>query len=86
MLYSLCVPDFRVSASLGEIVHLRDHEMFGNIILAELQAQTRYDPKNSDPFKNPSYIARMIGTRYTPPLVFAQPGPDQRSPGSTTNT
>lgn len=57
------------SASLGEIAYLRDPHMFSIIIDAEINAQTRYDPKKPDPLKNPSYVARMVGTKYVPPLL-----------------
>jgi len=54
-------------ASLGEIAYLRDPHMFSNIIEAEISAQTRYDPQKLDPLKNPSYVARMVATKYVSP-------------------
>jgi len=41
--------------------------MFSDIIEAEINAQTRYDPQKLDPLKNPSYVARMVGTKYVSP-------------------
>lgn len=38
--------------------------MFINIITDELEANIRYDPKRPDPLRNPSYIAKIVTTRY----------------------
>ncbi|KAF5351689.1 hypothetical protein D9756_007604 [Leucocoprinus leucothites] len=59
----LRIAESQYDVSLGEIEHLRDPEMFTHIIQAELEAQTRYDPGKPDPLKNPSYVARVIGTK-----------------------
>jgi len=72
MVCKMPVDPFRASesqflASLGEIAYLRDPQMFSDIIEAEINAQTRYDPQKLDPLKNPSYVARMVGTKYVSP-------------------
>jgi len=59
-------PSYVRLAYLDDIANLRDPDLFRYIIEAELQARTR---PGSETRRNPTYVAKVIGTRSVLDLV-----------------
>jgi len=62
------VPNLSVLVYVDDIANLRDPELFHHIIEAELQA--RNPPARENVRKNPSYVAKVVSTRYVPLLMM----------------
>jgi hypothetical protein len=52
----------RRAVYIDDISNLRDPDIFRSLIEHELQART--EPSRTDPRRNPSYVAKLIATRY----------------------
>ncbi|TFK44345.1 hypothetical protein BDQ12DRAFT_672818 [Crucibulum laeve] len=59
----LKIAESQCDAFIDDIANLREPDLFRHLIEAELEARTTMDPKKSDPSRNPSYVASMVGTR-----------------------